>query len=214
MRGCQSWLSPALDARPPTARMGLKTALPRGGGGHKRAPRSRSVRGGGGAGAGRGRNAHGLLRLTRPAPRVSPRGHRPRPSADNLLIGDRASLRVRGPLRCVMDGLALVPHHRAAQLAAQGLHSWLGQQRAGLKRVRPSGAACGRVSETQGAPGRASRSTARSTAGICTPGSPGPRCRGGTWMKASGAPRRGAALRSPTPAGLPGEALAAACGQA
>lgn len=103
---------------------------------------------------GRGRNAHGLLRLTRPAPRVSPRGHRTRPSADNLLIGDRASSRVRGPLRCVMDGLALGPHHRAAQLAARGLHSWLGQQRAGLKRVRPSGAACGGVSERPSHKGR------------------------------------------------------------
>lgn len=66
-----------------------------------------------------------------PRPHVSPRGHRPRPSADNLL-SSRPTALCHG-----QAGLGPRPDHRAAQLAAWGLHSRLGQQQAGPKRVRP-----------------------------------------------------------------------------
>lgn len=63
----------------------------------------------------------GLLNLTHPGP---PCGHRPRPSADNLLERSR-EFAARSPWRCVMSwtGWPWSPDHRAAQLAAWGLHS-------------------------------------------------------------------------------------------
>lgn len=95
----------------------------------------------------------GLLNLTRPAPHVDT-GHA---HLQTTCLRDCASSQPAARGAVSWTGWPWSPDHRAAQLAAWGLHSRLGQQ-ADLKRVRPFGAYCGGVSEGlshEGAPGRA-----------------------------------------------------------